>query len=247
VRRIVSLWRLAIGATLLLSGCFGLACVLVPFIPFRRMRALITTRIARPLSRVVLAAVGVSVRVENGAEVDAAAPAIYALNHSSVLDLLAVMAVYPPAAVTIGKREILWIPFFGWAYVLSGSVLIDRKDHRGSIVALADACRTVKEHGLSIVIAPEGTRSPTGRLQPFKRGVVHLAKHTGYPVVPFLIEGAHRRWKLHSWDVEPGEITVRILPRIDTTAWTADSAATHADALHDLMAAALPEDQQPLP
>jgi 1-acyl-sn-glycerol-3-phosphate acyltransferase len=95
---------------------------------------------------------------------------------------------------------------------------------------------------------PEGTRSKDGRLLAFKKGFVHLAVATGFPVVPVVVHGAHKAWRNGSLlEFVPMPMDIEILPPIDTTSWTEETAADHALAVHDLFVAHLREDQRPAP
>jgi 1-acyl-sn-glycerol-3-phosphate acyltransferase len=166
-------------------------------------------------------------------------PAIYVTNHTSVLDVLISMWLCPMGGCGIAKKEIARIPFFGWAYRLSGHLLIDRGDREGAIAALATTAEFVRSHRLSIWIWPEGTRSRDGRLLSFRKGFVHLAIATGLPVVPVVIHGAHERVPDRSFTVIPGELEVEVLEPIDTRGWKRDTLDEHVEQVHAIVARAL--------
>ena len=93
---------------------------------------------------------------------------------------------------------------------------------------------------------PEGTRSENGRLQPMKKGFVHLALATRLPIVPIVFHGAHRRWAGKTWRVFPGRLRIEVLPPIDTTDWSAEHVDEHAQQLWQVYQDALDPDQRTL-
>jgi 1-acyl-sn-glycerol-3-phosphate acyltransferase len=115
-------------------------------------------------------------------------PAIYMSNHRSSLDVPVVFAAVPPPLRMVGKAELLSIPIWGSAMKTMGFVMVSRGTKQLAIQQLEDAKRRINE-GLSIWIAPEGTRSRDGKLGPLKKGGFHLATQLGVRVIPLWIEG----------------------------------------------------------
>jgi 1-acyl-sn-glycerol-3-phosphate acyltransferase len=99
--------------------------------------------------------------------------------------------------------------------------------------------------GQSFLIYPEGTRSPDGRLQEFKKGAVVMAIKAGVPIVPMVCSGAHRVMVKRSLVIHPGEILVEFLEPIDASAYTFEERDALNRRVHDAMAAGLPPDQRP--
>jgi 1-acyl-sn-glycerol-3-phosphate acyltransferase len=137
-------------------------------------------------------------------------------NHSSLLDIPALMGAIPGSVRMVTKEELTRVPIWGRALVASGFIAIDRKDRQKAIAQLEKA-KDVLRQGVHVWIAPEGTRSRSGGLGPFKKGGFHLARDLGVPIVPAWIAGAH--------DIIPpdqfvvgydGEIEVRFGPPIAT-------------------------------
>jgi 1-acyl-sn-glycerol-3-phosphate acyltransferase len=98
----------------------------------------------------------------------------------------------------------------------------------------------------SLLIYPEGTRSPDGRLQEFKKGAVVIAIKAGVPIVPIVCSGAHRIVEKRSLVIHPGEIVVEFLEPIDASKFSIEERDILNQKVHDAMAAALPPDQQPI-
>lgn len=113
----------------------------------------------------------------------------------------------------IGKRELVEVPVFGWAFGQSRHIAIDRQHRERGIAALRRAAAASAE-GVSFAIMPEGTRSTGGRLLPFKKGGFHLAIDTGLPILPVAIRGSDRLMRKGSWLILPGGIEVVVMPPI---------------------------------
>ena len=114
---------------------------------------------------------------------------VYMFNHQSHLDIPVLYATLPsPTIRFVAKTELFKIPVWGAALRQAEFIEVDRKDRTQAVKALARAADLVRD-GVSIAIAPEGSRSPDGRIQPLKRGGFHLALGTGAPIVPVAIRG----------------------------------------------------------
>jgi lysophosphatidate acyltransferase len=194
----------------------------------------------------VVRILGVRTRVRHRERLAASSPAIYITNHTSALDVLIAMWLCPVGGCGIAKKEIARIPFFGWAYWLSGHLLIDRGDREGAIAALSATAGFVRRHRLSIWIWPEGTRSRNGRLLPFRKGFAHLAIATGLPVVPVVLHGAHERLPDRSFTLIPGELEVEVLESIDTRSWKRETVEEHVEQVRGIVCRALRPAQRPL-
>ncbi|MFW6201263.1 MAG: lysophospholipid acyltransferase family protein, partial [Gemmatimonadota bacterium] len=109
----------------------------------------------------------------------------------------------------IAKKELARIPIFGHAWIAAGHISVDRSNRAAAIESLQRAGRLVREDNSSVVIYPEGTRSPTGRMLPFKKGAFMLALHTGIEIVPVAVSGTRAILAKGEWRVRPGPIHVR--------------------------------------
>lgn len=118
-----------------------------------------------------------------------AQPCVYVANHQSNLDILTMAALYQKNTVVIGKKSLKWIPLFGWFFIGSGNILIDRKNRSDAIGGLNDALKQIKENQTSLWIFPEGTRNHGSTdLLPFKKGAFHIAIQAQIPIVPIVHE-----------------------------------------------------------
>jgi len=146
--------------------------------------------IARLWARIHLWICGIRVVIE-GTERIQNPPYILMCNHQSALDIFSLLSSLPLSFKWIAKRELFFIPFFGWAIKRAGYISLDRKNPREALKAIEEAARKIRE-GLNIIIFPEGTRSRDGKLLPFKKGGFSLAVRSGVPLVPVGIQGTHR-------------------------------------------------------
>lgn len=133
--------------------------------------------------------------------------AVYMSNHQSVIDIGALVETLPVSWRFVAKRELTYIPFFGWALGLSDQIVIDRGDRRRSVQSLQRAARRIRS-GLNVIIFPEGTRSPDGRLQPFKSGGFHLAIEAQVPIIPVTVSGSLHLIPKRSLRIRSGRVHV---------------------------------------
>lgn len=146
-------------------------------------------------------------------------PAVYIFNHQSAIDVLLLCKLLRRDLVGIAKRELLGNPVFGPAFALAGTVFIDRFDREKAIEAMQPAVEALRQ-GLSIAIAPEGTRSPTPRLGRFKKGAFHLALAAKVPIVPIVIRNAHDVLPKHGLILRPATVEVVVHPPVFPRGWT---------------------------
>jgi 1-acyl-sn-glycerol-3-phosphate acyltransferase len=133
----------------------------------------------------------------------------------------------------------------GQAFRSAHFIPVNRSARDAAIASVEKATEAMKA-GQSFLIYPEGTRSPDGRLQEFKKGAVMMAIKAGVPIVPMVCSGAHRVMEKGSLVIHPGEIVVEFLPPVDASKYSLEERDTLNEQVHDVMAAALPPDQQPL-
>lgn len=146
----------------------------------------------RNWSRSLLRVAGVRVRAEGLEPLRPDEPYVFVSNHQSFFDIWALMATLPASIRFVAKRELAKIPVFASACRAAGHVLIDRRDAAAAGRAIRAAAGRMESEGLSLVLFPEGTRSPSGRLRRFKKGSFALAIETQATLVPVAVEGGGR-------------------------------------------------------
>ena len=205
------------------SGLFALALLAVtpPYallalatIPLPRM---LRYRIISGWSRLVVVLarriLGIGWRIE-GRENLPDRPAVILAKHQSAWETMAFQLIFPPQ-VHVLKRELLWIPFFGWGLALMSPIAIDRSRGFAALRSIARRGRERLEQGFWVVVFPEGTRVAPGKKRKYQLGGAWLAVHTGVPVVP-VAHNAGRAWPRNSFLKHPARITVRIGPPIQS-------------------------------
>ena len=140
--------------------------------------------------------------------------------HQSAWETLALQLVLPPHA-WVAKRELLWIPFFGWLLALSGPIALDRSKGKESMRQLLEKGKAKLQQGFSVVLFPEGTRIPFGQRGKYKIGGAMLAEHSGVPVLP-VAHNAGKFWGRNAFIKHPGTVVMSIGKPIDTKGLKAD-------------------------
>ncbi len=158
-------------------------------------------------------------------------PAVFIFNHQSGIDVLLLCKLLRRDMVGIAKQEMRRNPIFGPAFALAGTVFIDRFNREKAIQAMEPAVDALRQ-GLSIAIAPEGTRSPTPRLGRFKKGAFHLAMAARVPIVPIVFRNALDALPKHAIVVRPATVEVVVQPPISTKRWTAERLDDEIAAIH---------------
>src|SRR5579872_950431 len=169
---------------------------------------------------------------------------LFAANHTSNADAPAVVGAIPRRIAILARKALFDIPIVGLAFRLAKFVPVDRADRDAALASVKQAVEYIRE-GFSFLVYPEGTRSPNGRLQRFKKGSFVMAIEAGIPIVPVACAGAHRIMKKNSWRVRPGKVQVRFGKPIDASKYTVEQRDELAKRVHDAVAAELPEDQKP--
>jgi 1-acyl-sn-glycerol-3-phosphate acyltransferase len=146
-------------------------------------------------------------------------PLIFASNHESALDILALLARLPRTVRFIAKQELFRIPVFGWYLGMGGHIAVDRGNHARAVESLRIAGAAVRG-GISLIVFPEGTRSTDLRVHPFKKGPFVVAMEAGVPVVPVAISGAGRITPKRAIAVYSGEIRIALGDPVDPRAFS---------------------------
>lgn len=194
---------------LLLIGLLTLpTCMFILFLaPFDHYGKL-GYSISRYWARAILKLAGIRLKVQGLERLDSTRQYIFIANHQSYLDIPALVQALPPFQLRwIAKKEILWIPLFGWALWTTKHIIVDRSNLSNAMISLRKARERI-EKGVSVVVFPEGTRSRNGELLPFKRGGFLLAIKTQTPIVPVTINGSGTILPREDWRVRSGEIEI---------------------------------------
>lgn len=173
-------------------------------------------RAARNWSKNILWAANVPVEVEGVENLATDEPQIVVSNHQSWFDVWALAAGLPLRYRFVAKKELGEIPIFGKAWKSCGHVSVDRGNREAAIQSLDQAWSEIHEEKLTMVLFPEGTRSPDGKLKEFKKGAFVLAVQGQVPLVPVAIVGSRDIMPKGSMMVRPGTITLRIGEPIPT-------------------------------
>jgi 1-acyl-sn-glycerol-3-phosphate acyltransferase len=205
----------------LLFSTFVLSLVVITAALFRH-RGGIYEWVARAWASWAIWASGSRIQVEGMEYLRDDRPQIIASNHQSWYDVFALASIIPKRYRFIAKEELRRIPLFGLAWASAGHISIDRKDRSKAIRALDEAAELMRDDHSAVVIFPEGTRSPTGELLPFKKGAFMMALRTGIEIVPAAVLGSRAVLKKGDWRVRAGRIIVRFGPPIDSSQYDED-------------------------
>jgi len=162
---------------------------------------------------------GVRVRVEGLEHVPAGESCIFLANHVSLLDPPVLLPAIPGMTSVFLKQSLMKIPLLGTAMRMGRFVPVSRGHNREEARRSVAIAAGVLRDGLHITMFPEGTRSPDGRLLPFKKGGFYLAASTGAAMVPIVIRGTAAMMPKGSLKVRPGEAVVQFLPAIRPAAF----------------------------
>jgi 1-acyl-sn-glycerol-3-phosphate acyltransferase len=188
--------------------------------------------------------VGGRVRIV-GRERIPAGPCLFVANHTSTVDAPAVVGAIPRRVAILLKESLFKWPIAGQAFTLAGFIPVKRSERESAIASVEKATKSLRD-GQSFLIYPEGTRSPDGRLQAFKKGAVVMAIKAEVPIVPIACSGAHKVMRKRSLRIYPGEMLVEFLEPIDASKYSFDERDALNDRVHDAMAAGLPPNQRPI-
>jgi putative phosphoserine phosphatase / 1-acylglycerol-3-phosphate O-acyltransferase len=153
-------------------------------------------------------------------------PAVFIFNHQSGIEMLLLCKLLRRDMIGIAKEEMRRNPLFGPAFVLAGTVFINRFNHEKAVAALQPAVDALRS-GLSIAIAPEGTRSPTPRLGRFKKGAFHLAMAARVPLVPIVFRNSLDALPKHAVVIRPATVEVVVHAPISTARWSTRGIDAH--------------------
>lgn len=180
--------------------------------------------VSKVWSPVLIWAGGGKLEVRGLGNVDFSRPTIFVANHQSTIDIPVLFRALPVDFTFVAKKALKYVPFLGWYMALSRFIFVDRGNHREAVASLDEAARRIRG-GISIVMFPEGTRSGSLQVLPFKKGPFALAMKAGVQVVPVTIEGSGKLMPKNSWNITPGPIVVQVGAPISPAAFCDDREA----------------------
>ncbi|MCH8502178.1 MAG: 1-acylglycerol-3-phosphate O-acyltransferase [Aliidiomarina sp.] len=203
---------LILGVFVVLAGVLGSLFCLVR--PFHRNNTALFAHLFGRMHKLL----GVDLEIRVPEEVKQGGPFVYIANHQNSYDIFTMSRSLLPGTVTIGKKSLKWVPFFGQLYWLSGNILIDRKNSSRAHGTIGTAVNAIQQRNLSIWMFPEGTRSYGRGLLPFKTGAFHTAVQAKVPLVPVCMSTTHEKIKLNRWN--NGKVIIEMMPPIDTLGYS---------------------------
>ena len=218
-------FRLAVFVVLIgIIGC--LFCILRPF---HRNNTYLWARVFGSATRIL----GVKLKLKVHPDVPTNGPYVYVCNHQNSWEIFTVAATLPPNTVTLGKKSLKWIPFFGWLYWLAGNILIDRNNKGRAHGTIAQTAAAIKKRDISVWMFPEGTRSYGRGLLPFKSGAFHTAYQAGVDIVPVCVSNLHGKIHMNRWN--NGELLVEFLAPIHIANYRKETLRELSKHCHQLM------------
>ena len=181
---------------------------------------------------------GVELNVEGEEHLWSQRPAVFIFNHQSGLDPILMARLTRRDVVGVAKKELENAPILGPLMKAAGVVFVDRGDRTKAIEAMRPAVEAMRE-GLSVVIAPEGTRSATKKLGKFKKGAFRMAMAAGVPIVPVILKNALDALPRNGMVIRPATVDVRVLPPIPTSEWKREDLDRHIAEIEGLYREAL--------
>jgi 1-acyl-sn-glycerol-3-phosphate acyltransferase len=222
--------------------CLGAA---VDVLWFRKSKAK-AQQFPRAWGRVLCRIANIGVRVEGRENLDPSRTYIFVGNHASMADIMSFQGYINHDFRWIAKKELFAIPIFGSGMKAVDFISIDRSRGREAVKSLNDAAERIAE-GASVIIFPEGTRSPDGHLRSFKTGAIMLAIKAGVEVVPVGFNGTHQALPKGKVLSRGGEVVLRIGTPISTKDFKAKDKQMLAGILHQKVEELLDERHRPLP
>ncbi len=210
-----------VGSTLLL-----LMCIIRPFHPSN------TPTAAHWYGR-MHRLFGVKLDIRIPESLKAGGAYVYIANHQNSYDIFTLSRAMPLRSVSIGKKSLKWIPFFGQLYWLAGNILIDRKNSGRARGTIEQAAQAIRDKDIGILLFPEGTRSYGRGLLPFKTGAFRTALQAGVDIVPICVSNLHGRIKLNRWN--NGTVIIEMLEPVKVDSYNNDSVRALVAHCHQLM------------
>lgn len=182
---------------------------------------------------------GFEVKIFNREILDNTKPAVIVGNHQHNLDILMASQVFSRQVISLGKKEIFFLPLFGQIFWLAGNLLINRKNKEKAMQTMKKVERYVSNNKLGIVIFPEGHRNQSEQLLPFKKGAFYTAINCQIPIVPFVVSQYARNMNLNRW--RAGKIYINVLQPIPTSGLTTHDVPALMEKVRSILSEGLKE------
>ncbi|MEJ2603677.1 MAG: HAD-IB family hydrolase [Gammaproteobacteria bacterium] len=231
-----------LGTGLAWGAFFSSAIASLPVLALNRSRRDAANLAIATFGDFASALAGMDLQVSGEQHLWSRRPAVFVFNHQSAADTVILAKLLRRDFTGIAKKELKSNPLIGPLMWATETVFVDRSNTGKAIEAMRPAVEALKS-GLSIVLAPEGTRSLGDRLGPFKKGAFHLAMQAGVPMVPIVIHNATDALPKSGIFIRPATIKVEVLPPIPTDEWSTETIERHVRAVRRLFLEAL--DQLP--
>jgi 1-acyl-sn-glycerol-3-phosphate acyltransferase len=202
-------WTPLVWLYTLVLGCISLAVSLFDPTGERQQK------VARLWSRMILWTVRAKVQVEGLDRIDISKPQVYVVNHLSAFDIPVLYTYLPFQFRILAKKELFRYPFMGWHLRRSGQIPVVLENPKASVRSLNLAVAAIRK-GNSLVIFPEGGRSPDGQLQSFMGGAFYAAVKAHVDVVPIVLVGTYEMLKMNSFHIKPGAVQMVVGSPIST-------------------------------
>ena len=187
---------------------------LTPFLFVFQSKKKVIRGIEKGWGRLLLFVSGVKIKIEGRENIDPNGCYIVMANHQSYFDIF-VLLLLPVLIHWMAKKELFRIPIFGWILRWIGGIEVDRKNRAKAYLSLKKAVDTIRQ-GSTVLIFPEGTRSPNGDLLPFNKGGFSLAILAEAPILPITIKGTRGIMEKGSFRVYSGSVKVCVHPAVET-------------------------------
>ncbi|MDR1301247.1 MAG: 1-acyl-sn-glycerol-3-phosphate acyltransferase [Treponema sp.] len=227
-----------VGVAMIVLAPLGIGIFLLRCLGFRKSMTQAIYKIAQVWSLMLIACTGCTLTVRGKEHIPPEGGLCFVSNHSSIFDILVILALVGRPVGFIAKKELAWIPFLNiWIFLLGG-LFIDRRDIRKAVGTINKGIHRIKQ-GEAVMIFPEGTRSKGRGLLPFRSGSFKLATQAGAPILPIAITGSYEIFeKTHRIRAVPIKIT--FLPPINTAELPpADRRQYLSDMVHAILSEAL--------
>jgi 1-acyl-sn-glycerol-3-phosphate acyltransferase len=162
--------------------------------------------LTKVFSAPVLAISGIKVEITGKENVKPKTPYVFVSNHRSLFDIPVLQRYVPNDFSFVFKKEIARVPLFGWQMQLGPHIIIDRQNPAKAMKSIENAKKMLVQKKISVLLFPEGTRSKTGEMLPFKRGAFHLATQVGFPIIPVTISGTENLFQKKPFRINFGNV-----------------------------------------